>query len=168
MLFVQHQEIKKGKIPALRPHNPMIPERGFLGIENYCTTSWGDLLALWLIDFAIGEEIAEGIPLTVLFISLIAGVVITMFCQREWMGSWHKPDWAYPRKGEISLAGKIHLGYFFAQLTIVIAGALFLVIGSLSLWQIAVAGIGGGLYVLAIFLDITSGRWAKTPPSAES
>ncbi|MDO8470804.1 MAG: hypothetical protein Q7S63_02385 [bacterium] len=168
MLKIQNWEIKEGKIPPLRLHDPLKPERGFLGIQNYATTSWGNLVGLTSIDGVMEWEIWQGIPLWIVLVSFTIGIIITIFCQREWMGPWHKPDWAYPRKGAVSSAGKVFIGYFFVQASIAAGEVLLLATGNLSWQQIIFASIGGGLYLFAIYLDIASGRWAKTSPRTKS
>jgi len=166
MRFVQDWEMVNGRIPDRREHNPERPTEGFLYIQDYATTLWGDLLALSFIDMAVGERIAEGFPAW-LPVALCFGVgagIATYFHFKEWMGLYHKPDWAYPWKGKVSAGGKLHTVYFSLQVSVVLMGAWFLVTGSLSLFQALAVLVGGVLYLFAIYCDVKSKRWVKTPP----
>ena len=165
MYSVQNWEVKRGRIPSRQPHNQKRPWDGFLHLQDYYTTLWGDLAGLSLIDEVVGREIQAGIPAWWQVLAcLAAGVGLGLYFHfKEWMSSWHKPDSAYPWKGRVSWMGRLHVAYFSLQVTVVLGAVWFWVSGNLTFFEALVGFAGGALFLAAVFLDIKSKRWTKTP-----
>lgn len=165
MFFIQNYEARVGRIPLRRPHDIKKPQNGFLYIQDYHTTLIGDLLGLTIMNVAILEkrESLFTLPTTTMAVAVLAALGITTLMNWTWLGPTHKPDWAYPRAGEVSYGGKLHLVYFFTQLTLALIGIWLLATNQLLPKQQLMLGLGGLVYLSAMLLDVKSKRWAKIP-----
>ncbi|MDP2735182.1 MAG: hypothetical protein Q8P12_03170, partial [bacterium] len=61
--------------------------------------------------------------------------------------------------------GCFHLLYFSAQAGVVLAVLWAWTQGALNLVEFLVFALGMGLYGLALWRDVTTRRWADTPPA---
>jgi hypothetical protein len=165
ILLMQHSQARRKEIPLAKRHDPKHPEEGFLYMQHYYATSWGDLLGISAIDWVVAAYLYRGdlswwflVPCLVVGIGV--GFALHFFL---WMGPSHKPDWAYPKKGVVSFGGQLHLVYFILQLTVALLAIALLVGGRLSPIQMAVGLSGGVVYLLAVWKDVNTKRWFSLP-----
>ena len=164
MFFLQNWEAGKERIAPRKKHNPLKPREGFLYMQDYHSTSWGDIIALSFIDLAVGNELAQGpFPSWWALAACIAlsGIITAFFYWEIWLVPSHKPDWAFPKAKKVSFAGWLFLWYFYLQLAAAFLAFYFLVTGKLTWLQALVGLLGGGLYLLAMYLDAKGKRWIK-------
>jgi hypothetical protein len=125
LLFVERILEKKGKVPR----------RGeILYLRDYNFFTWGDMGFVSVMDFAIAFILTENWPLFlwVVLLCLVAGAALTAAFHRIWLKRQKAFDSCYPTPNRVSLVGRVHLGYFWAQYTT----------GFLGLSMVILMGIG--------------------------
>ncbi|MDP2735436.1 MAG: hypothetical protein Q8P12_04465, partial [bacterium] len=77
MFLTQSLEVRLGRVPKARPHDPTRYREGFIHIQQYATTSWGDLGALSLLDALAATKLHDGgLSLVAFALSLAAGAAV--------------------------------------------------------------------------------------------
>ena len=167
MWRTQNWESRSGRIPQRVPHDSKNPTGSFLYLQDFWTSTLGDLLGLSLVDYGVVVLLQDLWPLPFLGIEACAAV--------GFMGTWvflwkcltprHKPDAGYPAAGKMSATGTVHLLYYWIQVTISCIGLW--IIGLMLLGQTpwtlpAFLGLGGATFFFATFLwDVRTGRFAS-------
>lgn len=170
MFFVQEWESNTGRIPARSPHNPKDPVEGFLYMQDFFTIKWGDTIGISAVDFGVIAVLQNvwPLPFAGILACVLVGVVVTSLAHRLWMGQLHKPDAGYPAAGVVSIFGRVHLLYFFVQITIGAIGLWLvglMILGQFPWSSVAVVGLGGGFFYLLTWLaDMKTRRFARLQP----
>ncbi|MBI4137976.1 MAG: hypothetical protein HY482_00035 [Candidatus Wildermuthbacteria bacterium] len=167
LLRIQEFEIKDGVIPDARPHDKRTPQEGFLHIQSYYTTTLGNALGLAPVNAFLlvnwSSALAEhaesyGIYAILAVFALFAGLVIHV---KHLSMVGHRPNWAYPKTGDVSVAGMFYALYFPIQLWVVAVALtwIFWEYG-LELPGTGMALAGLGFYAFTVFMDVWTRRWA--------
>lgn len=159
MRGVQEWEARTGRISPRRPFNAGNRAAGFLYLQDYYTTMYGDYVGLSAMVFGVAWLAQDQFPSIFVVIGcLIFALAFTAGSHLAWLGPRHSPDAGYPETGKVSWMGRVHLVYFCFQLTLAPLGIWMVgtMIEGSHPWSLAAAvGLAGGLfYVLMWIVDI--------------
>lgn len=135
-----------------------------LYLEDYLFFRRGDKLFLSIMDFAIAFVLVERWPLStwVVVLCLAGGVAWTALWHVRWLRRHKAFDSAYPRPRTVSLLGRIHLGYYWAQYTLGVLGLSMVVLmatGARTWSFMVVPGLFAAiLYYVMLYADVRAGR----------
>lgn len=174
MWSIQSWESRNGRIDQRVRHDPRNPLDSFLYLQDFWTNTWGDILGLSLVDYAVTFLIQDTWPLDSFGIAACIGVgaIATAVFLVACLGKRHKPDAGYSKTGKVSLAARMHLLYFAVQVAVSAIGLW--IIGLMLLgwipWTLgAFLGMGGGaVFILTFVLDVRTGRFASLPKTIGS
>ena len=154
MYFVQVWESETGRIPPRKKWNPERPADSFPYLEDYHTGSWGDLIGLSLINFAVaGTLFSQGFSQWMIFCVGFGVVATIVFDQVVRKAGRRRSDWKCV-DNRLTWAGKAHDVYFFGQMTsAVIALVLALVTRQMTGPMITIGLVGGALYIIPSIID---------------
>jgi len=134
-------------------------------LEDFRTVVLGDTLGLSAINFAVVTILLRNpLPLPLLgligciFVGAGAMLLFHLSCRGPWAG--------YPGTEGTSLVGKLHLIYYWVQMTVAASGLwmIVLMISGRIPWSIeAIVWLCGGLfYLVTLATDIQTGRFAAS------
>lgn len=147
ILVVWRVEVKHRKSRPRRKWNEKEPKDGVPSLLDYATGGFGDLVALPLLDFAVGTMVyREGVGSNVFLVALLVGIVAAYLFYR--MATLMKRaakdiDWWFrflgvrigwqswglgSAKVRVSLAGYVHLVYYAFQWAVAALGVWFVFI----------------------------------------
>ena len=155
LLSIEKRLAAKGKI---------FPRGKILYLGDYNFFKYGNKWFLSAMDFAIAFVLVERWPLPWLIavLCLLAGIAWTALWHRVYLGRKKAFDSAYPMPRTVSLLGRIHLGYFWAQYVLGFMGLGMVVLMALGQrpWSpAAFLGIAAGLgYFATLLSDYVAGR----------
>lgn len=135
--------------------------KDFFYLIDYKTIAWGDTVGLSLINFAVLSSWGYGFAgntLSALVLLAIASVA-TWIAYRVWMAPGHPPSLTYPEFGRSNVITGLHLAYFFAQITIGLAGLYFIFKGSMTLFPELAILLGIIVYAISIGKDAKDGKF---------
>lgn len=146
-----------------------IPTRGkILYLWNFNFFTWGDMVFVSLLDYAIIVVLAERWPpppLWALGVCLVAVAAWAAIWNWVWLSESHNPDSLYPRTGAISPLGKLHLAYFTTQYWLGLVGLwmVFLMLRGERAWSpVAFVGLAAAAaYFTTWFSDLFAGRFKR-------
>lgn len=133
----------------------------FIYAQDFWVMTWGDMLALSLVAVAFGQLAAMGaISLNQYCVLVIIASIDAVLFAKMCLASSHKPDQGYPKPGQISFNGLLHLPYhgLFVGISVVTLYHL--------LWTGMLRGIpmwiglaGAAIYIAAFIADIKAGNF---------
>lgn len=152
ILYIQKKEIEWGKIPSARPD--------FLHFQHYFTTTWGYLLGLSLVDWFALRNWQKIHPFSLCVLGIFALVFVLCLHLKHSKQIGSNPNWAYPQKRKISLAGKVYFAYSSLQAWAVLV-ALFLFFAHKNTLNpdmlFAIAGMA--FFIIMCAFDVCTKRW---------
>jgi hypothetical protein len=160
--FVAQKIDKKNKRIPQRHSIISGTEQKFLYWEDFYTQTYGDILGLtWIMNtFAhllVNEKI--GWHLWIVFIAVLFTTTIAFLSTH--LNHDRKPDWGFPKNGNISLGGISHLSYFSLNSGMATICLLEMLRGELSgilLWT-ALSGLL--IWILSAMADYYAGHFDK-------
>lgn len=170
LLSVQNLECRLGRIPKRRGWKDD-PDTGVPHLQDWYTNGpFGDVIALSLVDAAVAmTAYHQGLKFWMVpcvFAGIIIAYLFYKVATREErvrmnMDWWFQPKMADGRSIgiDVSWAGRVHLVYFAAQVTVALIGTAFLVFGEMTGMEIALGLSGAGLYSLAFLADARAGHF---------
>lgn len=170
-LMIETQYLNK----SMLPHGSTIPgtEQKFLHWQDFYCQSVGDTLGLSLLQIAFAYFVADnnlhqGVWVGFAAVAAFDAVFFTRMC----LGKNHKPDYGYPRTGEVSISGALHSVYHGVNMAIAVtmAGALVATVLQqewlspyllpvLPFWGICVGLIGGAIWLVSMRIDFVVGNF---------
>ncbi len=176
MYAVQYRESAAGRLPERRSWIPGT-RQDFLYLQDFHTTSWGDLLTLppiaatfaWL---KLGGYVARWEVILMGAIALIAAKSFRRMC----LSPTHKPDMGYPGIGEVGRVAWLHEPYFglyIAMAVICIGHLLWLPISYGSTYyrpetfQPLLVALTSLSYLISFWADIKSGNFDQLKAAME-
>lgn len=153
MLLAQHLNYN------LPPRGSLIPgtNQKFLYIQDFYTMTWGDLFAIPLILNAFAHVVVN--DLTYLWIALPIAMVCAFGFEGVCTNKDHKPDYGFPKTGETSFAGILHLFYFGFGMSASIMCLWNIYKGNLTGNVLWVAVGGAVLYIITFIADAFCGNF---------
>lgn len=157
MVRIERKLLREGKLP----------QRGILHLKDYNFFMVGDIVWVSVMDFAILYVLTDGWPLSVMAITVcvLAALVWTGLWHFIWLQPSHRPDVLYPRAGEVSLLGQIHLVYFFVQYALGFLGLwimMYMVLGFRPWsWAAALGLLAAGVYFLILWSEFARGKFRR-------
>lgn len=157
----QQAEAHAGKIPARRSIIPGTRQQ-FLYLQDFRVMVWGDWICLAVTGIAfwylvLSQNITPLSWVAYIAIAIIDAIAFTLMC----LVKTHKPDYGFPEVGKTSIAGYLHSGYHGCNVAGIILSVWHFLIGNLHGWPMWCLFIGGGAYLVAFYLDIRTGNFAK-------
>lgn len=160
-LIFQLLDIVSKSIPAR--HSIIEGSKGqkFLYWQDFLTQTWGDFLCLPLIAYAFFSKDLSAMELPIFLGFFIMTVpMVALFC----MKGDHKPDWGYPKQGQISIGGISHLPYFAIYTGMIVICILRMGRGELVGLPMYLTFAGGIGWVLLWIGDFLLGHFDKFKP----
>lgn len=152
MYLIQEIESRMGLIPKR--------SKKFLYLQDWNTTTIGDLVGLSMLDIVVVPRIIDGsLPFQFVIFALLCGFAFTTLCFAYFLSPRHRPDSGVPRKGVLSCNGLYHAVYFFLQVSISFYALMLLASGQLPIQEISLGIVGGAIYLASLF-----GDWKKFKP----
>ena len=147
---------------SLPPHYTFIPgtNQRFLGLQNFHTMTWGDLLGIPLIVNAFVHLAVNGLisPWQWL-VFLVIAIVDAWGFRKMCVGPNHKPDMGFPETGKVSWIGFIHLPYHGVGVAMSVLAIWHIITGDLRGPVLYVALAGGVIYIASFVADIRAGNF---------
>jgi hypothetical protein len=155
LIGVQYGEFRMGRIPHKRSWSRTCPKEYFLYLEDWNTGSWGDVVGLSCMAYAFGaqSEWSWNTLLIAGFIGLLSTLVLHTFWK---MGL---PNSGYPYSGKLSLSGKLHLLYTWAQTSIALALLIVFWNGALIVPSMVAISVGAIVYGSSFLCDFLQGKF---------
>lgn len=161
--IIEAAESRAGVIPPPGQWNGALP---FLYFCDWHTATWGDLIGITLIDWSAGYELSSMTPsLWLVTLAMLVGFAGTTAFHMRCLSPRHRPDFGYPKIGRISMTGRAHTLYLFAQSSLSALMLLLLGTGELRGTTLAVGLAGGAVYVASFLCDCYTGRFSLLPRS---
>jgi predicted small integral membrane protein len=155
---------------SLPARHSIIPgtRQKFLHMQDFHTTTWGDLFAIPLLISAFAHLLSNGYIgvwqwFIFVIIALVDGIGFLEMCLTE----KHKPDQGYPRRGVVSWHGLSHLPYHGVCVAMIVLSIGQTVIGNLYGPVLYVSLFGGALYIAAFIADIRAGNFDPLKKEAQ-
>ncbi|MCB9803056.1 hypothetical protein H6761_03560 [Candidatus Nomurabacteria bacterium] len=160
MLIVQWCESTSG---VIRPRHHIIPstKQKFLYWQDFYCQKWGNVwgmpLMLYPTMFLYKYNCLDSWSLLFALLAILATRAFFKECTKK----THKPDWGYPKPGEHSFSGTLHLTYFGFYIFVVITSIYSMIRGYLVREEIFVFFLGATIYIATWVKDVRSGNFAK-------
>lgn len=164
---IQYFEFLIGRI---RPNGPWTDLSGDTvpHLQRWWVMTLGEVVALSAIDYVVisaelrGEAHPYWLPTAAPLFGLFATIVFYKMATRSSRLRRNVDWWLIVNEGVLvksTLAGKIHLVYYYLQMTIGATGVVFLLIGQFTTLEVVVGLVGVAVYALAVGLDIKQGHF---------
>lgn len=157
---VQKIDRKRGRIS---PRNSIIPgteNQKFLYWQDFYNQTYGDFLGLvWVMNGFVQLLVIGQISLVDWTIFIIIAIVSALAFLYLNLQDAHKPDWGYPKQGEVSLGGYVHLLYFGIMLAMAVIDVIKMINGSMSglIFWTTVGGMV--IYLITTIFEIKAGHF---------
>lgn len=127
--------------------------RPFWYVQDLSIFVWGELVGFSLLSFVVGYVYRPSHAPLVLVATFI-GLLLTLLLHTLIMSTHRVANSHYPKEGELSWNGVLHIGYFFWQLSFAAYLFLLLSVGRLFGELLALTVIGYLVYLACLVLDL--------------